>query len=121
MNPETGVEESVPVRVNRPISILVYAKASIRIPAEPTELVDYRDGLKYGTYKYKIYNAAFPHEEDAMNLINDPIQWEAYFQLGQALATEAIMGEEADEADYEPRAITFEHLAARFKKQKKGD
>ncbi len=71
-----------------PIGTFVYVKSSVRAPEGKPDL-DKRDELKYGTYKYKIYHADFPHEPTSDQFF-DRIQWEAYFQLGRFMGAEVL-------------------------------
>jgi hypothetical protein len=48
-----------------------------------------RKDFSYDTYKYKIYHPSFPHESTADQFF-DPVQWEAYYQLGQFLAADVL-------------------------------
>ncbi|MEL6141622.1 MAG: hypothetical protein AAFU67_08385, partial [Bacteroidota bacterium] len=73
---------------NYRIGTLVYVKSSVTAPMGRPE-ISREDWLKYGTYKYKIYHPAFPHESTADQFF-DPIQWESYFQLGQWLAADIL-------------------------------
>jgi hypothetical protein len=71
-----------------PVGTFVYVKSSVRAPEGKPDL-DKRDHLKYGTYKYKIYHADFPHEPTSDQFF-DEIQWESYFQLGRFMGAEVL-------------------------------
>jgi len=47
------------------------------------------EDVKYDTYKYKIYHPVFPHEPTSDQFF-DPVQWEAYFQLGQFIGADVL-------------------------------
>ncbi|TNE51875.1 MAG: hypothetical protein EP344_16345 [Bacteroidetes bacterium] len=70
------------------VGTFVYVKSSVTAPVGKPDL-DKRDELKYGTYKYKIYHPEFPHESTSDQFF-DPIQWEAYYQLGQFIGAEIL-------------------------------
>ncbi len=70
------------------IGTFVYIKSSVTAPSGKPDL-DKKDELKYGTYKYKIYHPEFPHESTGDQFF-DPIQWEAYYQLGQYLGADIL-------------------------------
>jgi hypothetical protein len=73
---------------NKRIGTFVYIKSSVVAPkGKPSLSPD--DGLKYDTYKYKIYHPSFPHESTADQFF-DPVQWEAYFQLGQYIGADLL-------------------------------
>lgn len=71
-----------------PVGTFVYVKSSVRAPEGKPDL-DKSDGLKYGTYKYKIYHPDFPHEPTSDQFF-DKIQWESYFQLGRYIGAEVL-------------------------------
>ncbi len=73
------------------IGTLVYVKSSVTAPqGKPLIFPDTAEGrIKYDTYKYKIYHPSFPHEPTSDQFF-DPVQWEAYFQLGQYLAADVL-------------------------------
>lgn len=73
---------------NKKIGTFIYVKSSITAPEGRPELSP-ADGLKYGTYKYKIYHPDFPHESTADQFF-DPIQWESYYQLGQYIGVDIL-------------------------------
>ncbi len=70
---------------------LVYVKSSVTAPeGKPLIIPDTEEArIKYDTYKYKIYHPAFPHEPTSDQFF-DPVQWEAYYQLGQYLAADVL-------------------------------
>ncbi len=73
---------------DKKVGTLVYVKSSVTAP-EGRPDIPKDDFLKYGTYKYKIYHPAFPHESTADQFF-DPVQWEAYYQLGQYIGAEVL-------------------------------
>ena len=72
----------------RKIGTFVYIKSSVTAPSGKPSL-DKNEELKYGTYKYKIYHPEFPHESTGDQFF-DPIQWEAYYQLGQYIGADIL-------------------------------
>lgn len=78
------IEEQV--RNDLKASTLVYIKSSIKAPKGKI-VTD--DEMKYGAYKYKIYHPSFPHESTADQFF-DPVQWEAYYMLGQYLGADVL-------------------------------
>jgi hypothetical protein len=86
---EDGSEEIVHYPGGKKEGILVYIKSSVTAPTGRPDISRTEDPLKYGTYKYKIYNPDFPHESTADQFF-DPIQWESYFQLGQFMAADVL-------------------------------
>ncbi len=86
---ETGEEKIVHYPDGKKTGMLIYVKSTITAPIGRPN-ISREDYLKYGTYKYKIYHPAFPHESTADQFF-DPIQWEAYYQLGQFIGAD-IMG-----------------------------
>lgn len=85
---ETSRGEEIIHYENNKIGTFVYLKSSVKAPVGRPE-ISRDDHLRYGTYKYKIYNPDFPHESTADQFF-DPIQWESYFQLGQFLAADLL-------------------------------
>jgi hypothetical protein len=73
---------------NKKIGTFVYVKSSVMAP-EGRPKISPNDWLKYGTYKYKIYHPAFPHEPTSDQFF-DPIQWESYYQLGQHIGSDIL-------------------------------
>jgi len=67
-------------------STLVYIKSSVKAPKG--KIVTDNETM-YGAYKYKIYHPSFPHESTADQFF-DPVQWEAYYMLGQYLGAEVL-------------------------------
>ncbi len=78
------IEEQV--RNDIKASTLVYIKSSVKAPKGKI-VTD--DETMYGAYKYKIYHPDFPHESTADQFF-DPVQWEAYYMLGQYLGAEVL-------------------------------
>ena len=78
------IEEQV--RNDIKASTLVYVKSSVKAPKGKI-VTD--DETMYGAYKYKIYHPDFPHESTADQFF-DPVQWEAYYMLGQYLGAELL-------------------------------
>jgi len=74
------------VRNDIKASTLVYIKSSVKAPKGKI-VTD--DKTMYGAYKYKIYHPSFPHESTADQFF-DPVQWEAYYMLGQYLGAEVL-------------------------------
>ncbi len=73
----------------RKVGTFVYVKSSVLAPAGKPYLDEKEDALRYGTYKYKIYHPDFPHESTGDQFF-DPIQWEAYYQLGQYIGADVL-------------------------------
>ncbi|MFK7937181.1 MAG: hypothetical protein AB8G22_26945 [Saprospiraceae bacterium] len=73
---------------NKKIGTFIYVKSSVMAP-EGRPKISSDDWLKYGTYKYKIYHPAFPHEPTSDQFF-DPIQWESYYQLGQHIGSDIL-------------------------------
>lgn len=71
------------------VGVFVYVKSTVTAPTGRPNISSKKDPLKYGTYKYKIYNPDFPHESTADQFF-DPIQWESYYQLGQFVAADIL-------------------------------
>ena len=76
------------------VGTLVYVKSSVKAPIRKP-VISRDDELKYGTYKYKIYHPAFPHESTSDQFF-DKIQWESYYQLGQYIGAEVLGIEDLD-------------------------
>ncbi len=72
---------------------LVYVKSAVTSPkGKPFISRHTQDGahnLQFDTYKYKIYHPDFPHEPTSDQFF-DPVQWEAYFQLGQFIGADVL-------------------------------
>jgi hypothetical protein len=83
-----------------PVGTFVYVKSSVRAPEGKPDL-DKSDGLKYGTYKYKIYHPDFPHEPTSDQFF-DKIQWESYFQLGRYMGAEMLGVKDLEAASDKP-------------------
>ncbi len=108
-----GKEEIVHYENNK-IGTFVYVKSSVTAPVGRPEIAR-EDWLKYGTYKYKIYNPAFPHESTADQFF-DPIQWESYYQLGQWLAADILGCEDLEHFDNQSKyMISLEELNYHFR------
>lgn len=108
-----GEEEIVHYENNR-IGTFVYVKSSVTAPVGRPEIAR-EDWLKYGTYKYKIYNPAFPHESTADQFF-DPIQWESYYQLGQWLAADILGCQDLEHFEEEAKfMISLEELNYHFR------
>lgn len=71
------------------LGVFVYVKSTVTAPMGRPEINPRQEPLKYGTYKYKIYNPDFPHESTADQFF-DPVQWESYYQLGQFIAADVL-------------------------------
>lgn len=119
---ETGQDEKgnpiIQHYENNRVGLLVYAKSSVKAPEGKPSLSP-NDGLKYDTYKYKIYHPEFPHESTADQFF-DPVQWEAYYQLGQYIGAE-LLGianlETYDTADQATPDLNIEQLMTHFDTQ----
>lgn len=85
---EDGCTETVNLKRPKKVGTFVYLKSSVTAPMGKPDL-DPTDLLKYGTYKYKIYHPAFPHESTSDQFF-DPVQWEAYYQLGQYIGADVL-------------------------------
>lgn len=86
---ENGEEEIKHYPGGKRIGVFVYVKSTVTAPEGRPNISPVDDPLKYGTYKYKIYNPDFPHESTADQFF-DPIQWESYYQLGQFIAADML-------------------------------
>lgn len=101
----------------RKVGTFVYVKSSVLAPMGKPILSD--DGSqaerrKFGTYKYKIYHADFPHESTADQFF-DEIQWEAYFQLGRYIGADVLGVKHLEEYEKNPAPqISVEQLLAWF-------
>ena len=93
----TAKAESTICQESLKVGTLVYVKSSVKAP-KGKPVISRQDELKYGTYKYKIYHPAFPHESTSDQFF-DPIQWESYYQLGQYMAADVLGIEELDTFD----------------------
>ncbi|MEM7572652.1 MAG: hypothetical protein AAF433_07120 [Bacteroidota bacterium] len=94
---EVDGEEQVVYYEDKSVGTFVYVKSSVTAP-KGKPLLTPADGLRYGTYKYKLYHPAFPHESTADQFF-DPIQWESYYQLGQFLAADMLACEDLTKLD----------------------
>lgn len=90
-DPITGEEKSqiTNFAIPRKKGTFIYVKSSVTAPVGKPFLSDKEDPLRYGTYKYKIYHPDFPHESTGDQFF-DPIQWEAYYQLGQFIGSDIL-------------------------------
>ena len=73
-----------------------------------------KDALKKAVSKYKSFNAAFPHHSTS-NQSFEPIQFLAYFQLGQELYADLFGIEDIENIDQE-KHLTREQIMNTFKK-----
>ncbi len=91
VDPATGKETSRITNFDEPqkVGTFVYVKSSVTAPKGKPFLSEKEDPLRYGTYKYKIYHPDFPHESTGDQFF-DPIQWEAYYQLGQFIGADVL-------------------------------
>jgi hypothetical protein len=91
LDPKTGKEVSNITNFDEPrkVGTFVYVKSSVTAPQGKPFLSEKEDPLRYGTYKYKIYHPDFPHESTGDQFF-DPIQWEAYYQLGQFIGSDIL-------------------------------
>ncbi|GJM32122.1 MAG: hypothetical protein DHS20C18_11230 [Saprospiraceae bacterium] len=105
---KNGVEEVTHFK-DKKIGTFVYVKSTVTAPEGRPDLKP-SDGLKFGTYKYKLYHPDFPHEPTSDQFF-DPVQWESYFQLGQFIGAD-VLG--LDRLDDHPgpcaRVITIDEL-----------
>lgn len=69
------------------VGTLIYVKSTVLAPVgKPFLSKDTPENrLLFDTYKYKIYHPDFPHEPTSDQFF-DPVQWEAYYRLGQYMA-----------------------------------
>jgi len=86
---ENGEEKIIHYPGGKKTGVFVYVKSTVTAPVGRPDISPEKDPLKYGTYKYKIYNPDFPHESTADQFF-DPIQWESYYQLGQFIAADML-------------------------------
>lgn len=91
VDPVTGQETNCVVNFAEPrkVGTFIYVKSSVLAPTGKPVLSEKEDRLKFGTYKYKIYHADFPHEPTSDQFF-DEIQWEAYYQLGQYIGADVL-------------------------------
>lgn len=89
-DPLTQIEHSEIVNFEQPrkIGTFVYVKSSITAPVGMPDLTT-SDALKSAVYRYKLYQHRFPHDSTS-DQFYDPIQWEAYYQLGYYLALDML-------------------------------
>ncbi|MEL7425479.1 MAG: hypothetical protein AAFN81_20990 [Bacteroidota bacterium] len=95
-----GQEEVVHYPGGKKVGVYIYVKSTVTAPTGRPSISAKQDPLKYGTYKYKIYNPDFPHESTADQFF-DPIQWESYFQLGQFIAADMLGCDNLNDFDVE--------------------
>jgi hypothetical protein len=94
------IESDKTLKMPHKFGTLVYIKSSVTAPMGKPKITEEEDPLKFGTYKYKIYHPAFPHEPTSDQFF-DPIQWESYFQLGQFIGAEVLgLLEDPNNFDY---------------------
>ncbi|MFN0016403.1 MAG: hypothetical protein ACKVU2_17820 [Saprospiraceae bacterium] len=87
-------KETINLKHPREVGTFVYVKSSVTAPTGKPDL-DPDDKLRYGTYKYKVYHPEFPHESTSDQFF-DPVQWEAYYQLGQYIGADVLGLEDLD-------------------------
>lgn len=101
---------------------LVYVKSSVTAPKGkpfiPRKSRSGKHNLQFDTYKYKIYHPDFPHEPTSDQFF-DPVQWEAYFQLGQFIGKDVLDMQSKLFLKYqaenkEPKDISIDELIACF-------
>lgn len=90
IDPATQTEHSEIVNFEQPrkIGTFVYVKSSVTAPVGMPNLADI-DRLRSAVYRYKLYQHRFPHDSTS-DQFYDPIQWEAYYQLGYYLALDVL-------------------------------
>ena len=111
--PDYGGGETIEHYKDKKIGTLVYVKLSVTAPQGRPD-ISKSDFLKYGTYKYKIYHPAFPHESTADQFF-DPVQWESYYQLGQFIGAEVLGTDRLDDRDgCSARIIGIDELVDHF-------
>lgn len=103
---DEGEEKIVHYPGGKKTGVFVYVKSSVTAPTGRPDDAAFKDAFQYGTYKYKIYNPDFPHESTADQFF-DPIQWEAYFQLGQFIAADILGVDNLNNFDVEEEAFTI--------------
>lgn len=84
-----GKKQVVNYPGGKKIGVFVYVKSAVTAPKGRPNLSIKEDELKYKSYNYKIYNPEFPHQSTADQFF-DPVQWEAYFQLGQFIGADIL-------------------------------
>ncbi|MGK0364083.1 MAG: hypothetical protein ACI85O_001137 [Saprospiraceae bacterium] len=111
------------------IGTLVYVKSTVLAPkGKPFIPRDTKENkLLFDTYKYKIYHPDFPHEPTSDQFF-DPVQWEAYYRLGQYMAAAVLGCKNSDMQKFmnckdgigtpdqckEPPAFSIEDLLGKF-------
>ncbi len=73
---------------DRRLGSFVYIKSSMTAPVRRPEFGP-EDEMKQQAYNYRRFHPEFPHESTADQFF-DPPQWEAYFRLGQELASDML-------------------------------
>ncbi len=119
VDPVTGKEMNCVINYAEPrkVGTFIYVKSSVLAPAGKPVLSEKEDRLKYGTYKYKIYHADFPHEPTSDQFF-DEIQWEAYYQLGQYIGADVLGVTDLTQYEgHEGPVITTQQLVDWFDKQ----
>ncbi len=119
VDPKTGKEMNCVINFAEPrkVGTFIYVKSSVLAPTGKPVLSEEEDRLKYGTYKYKIYHADFPHEPTSDQFF-DEIQWEAYYQLGQYIGADVLGVTDLESYEgHEAPNITVEQLINWFDKQ----
>ncbi len=110
---EENGKEVVKHYKNKKVGTFVYVKSTVTAPEGRPNLTP-ADGLKYGTYKYKIYHPDFPHEPTSDQFF-DPVQWESYFQLGQYIGADVLGLKRLDDLPGPcARVITIDELIDYF-------
>jgi hypothetical protein len=115
------------------IGTLVYVKSTVLAPkGKPFIPRDTKENkLLFDTYKYKIYHPDFPHEPTSDQFF-DPVQWEAYYRLGQYMAAAVLGCKNSDMQKFmnckdgigtpdqckEPPSFSIEDLLAKFDENK---
>ncbi|MEM1215733.1 MAG: hypothetical protein AAGJ82_08625 [Bacteroidota bacterium] len=111
---ENGQERVQHYPGGKKVGVFVYVKSTVTAPTGRPSISQSQEPLKYGTYKYKIYNPDFPHESTADQFF-DPIQWESYFQLGQFIAGDMLGCDNLNNFDVETAfTIPLNELYRRF-------
>jgi hypothetical protein len=119
VDPVTGAEKNCVINFAEPrkVGTFIYVKSSVLAPAGKPVLSEKEDRLKYGTYKYKIYHADFPHEPTSDQFF-DEIQWEAYYQLGQYIGADVLGVTDLQQYEgHEAPVISVQQLVDWFDKQ----
>lgn len=115
------------------VGTLVYVKSTVLAPkGKPFIPRDTKENkLLFDTYKYKIYHPDFPHEPTSDQFF-DPVQWEAYYRLGQYMGAAVLGCKNSDMQKFmnckdgigtpdqckEPPSFSIEDLLAKFDSDK---